>query len=143
MTAMRFADTNILLYSISMAPAEAAKARTAQSLLADRDIALSVQVLQEFYVQSTRASRADALTHEEATGFIRAWRRFFTQELTLPVLDDALALKVRFQLSYWDAAIIAAARACACTEILSEDLNDGQDYGGVRVVNPFRPAPAA
>jgi predicted nucleic acid-binding protein len=76
--------------------------------------------------------------HDEAVGFIRAWRRFFTQDLTLAVLDDALDVKARFQLSYWDAAIIAAARASGCTEVLSEDLNDGQDYGGVRVVNPFR-----
>lgn len=135
---MRFADTNVLLYSVSTLPEEAAKARTAQALLAERDIALSVQVLQEFYVQATRASRAEALTHDEATGFIRAWRRFPTQELTLAVLDDALAIKARFGISYWDAAILAAARAAGCTEVLSEDLNDGQDYGGVRVINPFK-----
>jgi predicted nucleic acid-binding protein len=68
-------------------------------------------------VQATRASRAEALTHDEATGFIRAWRRFPTQELTLAVLDDALAIKTRFQISYWDAAIVAAARATGCTEV--------------------------
>ena len=124
---MRFADTNILLYSVSTVPEEAVKARQAQALLADRDIALSVQVLQEFYVQATRASRAEALTHDEALGFIRTWRRFSTQELTLAVLDDAFALKARFQVSYWDAAIIAAACASGCAEVLSEDLNDGQD----------------
>ena len=135
---MRFADTNVLLYSVSTIPEEADKTRKAQALLANRDIGLSVQVLQEFYVQATRASRAEPLTHDEAMGFIRAWRRFPTQELTLAVVDDALALKARFQVSYWDAAIIAAARASGCTEVLSEDLNDGQDYGGVRVVNPFK-----
>lgn len=135
---MRFADTNVLLYAVSTVSEEAAKARAAQALLANRDIALSVQVLQEFYVQATRASRTEPLAHDEAMGFIRAWRRFPTQELTLAVLDDALALKARFQISYWDAAIIAAARASGCTEILSEDLNDGQDYSGVRVVNPFK-----
>jgi len=69
---MRFADTNVLLYSVSTVPEEAAKARMAQALLASRDIAISVQVLQEFYVQATRASRAEALTHDEAMGFIRA-----------------------------------------------------------------------
>lgn len=135
---MRFADTNVLLYSVSTVPEEADKTRKAQALLASRDIGLSVQVLQEFYVQATRASRAEPLTHDEAMGFIRAWRRFPTQELTLAVMDDALALKARFQVSYWDAEIIAAARASGCTEVLSEDLNDGQDYGGVRVVNPFK-----
>lgn len=137
-TAMRFADTNVLLYAVSTVPEEAGKAGKAQALLAERDIALSVQVLQEFYVQATRASRAEPLLHDEAVGFIRAWRRFPTQELSLSVLDDALALKARFQISYWDAAILAAARAAGCTEVLSEDLNDGQDYGGVIVVNPFK-----
>ena len=46
-------------------------------------------------------------------------------------------MKARHQLSYWDSAIIAAARMSGCTEVLSEDMNAGQDYGGVRVVNPF------
>ena len=50
----------------------------------------------------------------------------------------ALDARQRFQLSYWDAAIIEAFRAMGCTQILSEDLNDGQDYAGVRVSNPFR-----
>ncbi len=135
---MRFADTNVLLYSVSTVPEETAKARMAKALLANRDIPLSVQVLQEFYVQATRASRTNRLTHDEAVGFIRTWRRFLTQELSLSVLDDALALKSRFQISYCDAAILAAARAAGCTEVLSEDLNEGQDYGGVIVVNPFK-----
>ena len=136
---MRFADTNVLLYSVSTLPAESVKAATAQSLLAGRDLAVSVQVLQEFYVQATRPSRRDPLTHDEALGFIRAWRRFHTQDITLAVLDDALDIKIRYQLSYWDSAIIAAARACGCDEVLSEDMSDGQDYVGVRVINPFKP----
>lgn len=134
---MRFIDTNVLLYAISTQPSEAAKAAKARALLANRDLALSVQVLQEFYVQATRKSRPDPLTHEEALGFIHSWRRYFTHDITLEVLDDALAIKARYQLSYWDSAIVAAARAGDCREILSEDMSDGQDYAGVRVVNPF------
>ena len=57
--------------------------------------------------------------------------------MTEQVLDAALATVVRFQISYWDAAIIEAARALGCDTVLSEDLNDGQDYAGVRVLNPF------
>lgn len=136
--AMRFVDTNVLLYSISTVPTEAVKSAKAQAELSNRDLALSVQVLQEFYVQATRKSRPDPLTHDEALAFIRGWRRFPTQDITLPLLDDALAIKARYQLSYWDAAIIAAARAGNCTEVLSEDMNDGQDYAGVKVVNPFK-----
>jgi predicted nucleic acid-binding protein len=135
---MRFIDTNILLYAISTEPSEAAKSATARIILSKRDLALSVQVLQEFYVQATRSSRPDPLTHEEALGFIHSWRRFFTHDITLAVLYDALAIKARYQLSYWDSAIIAAAKSAGCREVLSEDMSDGQDYGGVRVTNPFK-----
>ena len=100
---------------------------------------MSVQVLQEFYVQATRPNRPDPLTHDEAVAFIQSWRRFPVQELTLALLDDALFLKDRYQLSYWDSAIIAAARIGGCKEVLSEDMNAGQDHGGVVMVNPFAP----
>jgi predicted nucleic acid-binding protein len=136
---MRFVDTNILLYSISTQTSEVVKAAKAQAVLSHSDLVLSVQVLQEFYVQSTRISRPDPLTHDEARAFIRTWRRFVIQDITLEVLDHALAIKSRYQLSYWDSAIIAAAKIANCTEVLSEDMNDGQDYGGVTVVNPFKP----
>lgn len=135
---MRFVDTNILLYSISSVPAEAAKADLARQILRCPDIALSVQVLQEFYVQATRPSRPDPLTHEEAVALLCTWRRFPTQDITLSVLEDALTIKARWQLSYWDSAIIAAASQTGCTEVLSEDMNHGQTYGGVKVVNPFK-----
>jgi len=133
---MRFVDTNILLYSVSTEPAESGKAATAQALLACRDLVLSVQVLQEFYVQATRPSRPDPLTHDEAVTLIRVWRRFPVQDMTLALLDDALDIKSRYQLSYWDSAIIAAARATSSTELLSEDMNPGQNYAGVTVRNP-------
>ena len=50
---------------------------------------------------------------------------------------SAMSIRQRFSISYWDAAIIQAARALGCEVVLSEDLNDGQDYAGVRVENPF------
>lgn len=123
----------------SALPDETEKATKAQELLMDRDLALSVQVLQEFYVQATCKSRPEPLTHDEALGFIQSWRRFFTHDIILEILDDALAINARYQLSYWDSAIIAAARASNCSEVLSEDMGDGQDYAGVKVVNPFKP----
>ena len=60
---MRFVDTNILLYAISRDPAERDKAKHASDILAQRELALSVQVLQEFYVQATRPTRPDPLPH--------------------------------------------------------------------------------
>ena len=137
MTAMRFVDTNILLYRISRDPLESGKTQICTELLEERDLCLSVQVLQEFYVQATRPTRADPLTHEEAVDLLQRWKRYPIQDVTLQVVDDALKAKQRWGLSYWDAAIIEAARALRCREVLSEDLSHGQDYGGVRVVNPF------
>ena len=135
---MRFVDTNVLLYAISRDPAELDKAKRANDILAERDLALSVQVLQEFYVQATRASRPDAIDHQQAVLVIQSFRRFPVQDITSGIMLAALDTRQRFQLSYWDAAIIEASRALGCTQVLSEDLNDGQEYDGVRVVNPFR-----
>jgi predicted nucleic acid-binding protein len=135
---VRFVDTNILLYAISRDPAEQDKAKRANDILADRDLALSVQVLQEFYVQATRAGRPDAIEHSQAVRLIESFRRFAVQDLTSGIMLAALGTRQRFRLSYWDAAIIEAARAMGCTQVLSEDLNDGQDYAGVGVTNPFR-----
>ena len=134
---MRFVDTNILLYRISSQPAEAKKQVVAEQILNAEDLQLSVQVLQEFYVQATRSSRKDALLHEEAATLISSWKRFPIQELTVNLLDAALIAKDRWQLSYWDATIIEAARMTGCEVVLSEDLNHGQNFHGVTVINPF------
>jgi len=135
---VRFADTNILLYAISRDPAEQDKATRANDILAERDLALSVQVVQEFYVQATRASRPDAIGHRQVVLLIESFRRFPVQDVTSGIMLAAHDARQSFQLSYWDAAITVAARALDCTHVLSEDLSDGQDYGGVRVTNPFR-----
>jgi predicted nucleic acid-binding protein len=138
MSAPRFLDTNILLYSISRAPQEADKRMIAELLIDTGDNALSVQVLQEFYLQATRATRRDALAHDIAAGLVRTWLRFRVQETTLPVMLGALEIKAAHRLSYWDAAVVAAARALGCREILSEDMAHGREMEGVVVMNPFR-----
>jgi predicted nucleic acid-binding protein len=135
---MRFVDTNILLYGASTAPEEAPKAQVAASVLECDDLALSVQVLQEFYVQATRPGRRDRLTHNQAALLIESFLRFRVQAMTVAVMRAAWAAKERFKISYWDAAIIEAARALGCDTVLSEDLSHGLDYDGVQVVNPFR-----
>ena len=134
---MRFVDTNILIYAIGLQPAPPEKKAIAREILTYSDIALSVQVLQEFYVQATHPRRRDALSHDTAVRLIEKWQRFRIQDNTVAVLQSTLRLKERFQTSYWDAAILAAAQAARCQELLSEDLNHGQDYDGVMVVNPF------
>ena len=137
---MRFVDTNILIYSISTDPEEREKAERANQILATADLGLSVQVLQEFYVQATRESRPGRLTHERAAGLVESFLRFPVRAITTGIVEAAMETRERFQISYWDAAILEAARSLECEVVLSEDLSDGQDYGGVRVENPFRPA---
>jgi predicted nucleic acid-binding protein len=137
-TTVRFADTNVLLYAISRDPDERNKSERANDILAAGDVALSVQVLQEFYVQATRASRTDPLSHDQAAKLVESFLRFPMAAVTTGVVLAALATRERFGLSYWDAAIVEAGRSMGCDVVLSEDLNDGQDYGGVRVENPFR-----
>lgn len=135
---MRFVDTNVLLYSASTAREEKTKKEIALALLDGDDLALSVQVLQEFYVQATRTSKSGRLSHDEASSLIEAFARFRVQETTLALVRASLDAKERFGISYWDAAIVEAARSLGCETVLSEDLNDGQDYVGVTVENPFR-----
>ena len=134
---MEFLDTNVLVYAASGLRADAEKARVARSLTAGGGLAISLQVLQEFYTVARHPKKL-AFTHAEAVAYCTQWRRFTVLEPTLAVFDDALALAERFQVSFYDAAILAAARRLKCRVVYSEDLSDGQDYDGVRVVNPFR-----
>ena len=134
---MRFVDTNVLLYATSTATDEQRKRDAARKILEAEDLALSVQVLQEFYVQATRPTRADRLTHTQAATLVEAFLRFPVQESTVALMRAALETGVRFRISYWDAAIVEAARSLDCDTLLSEDLSHGTDYDGVRVVNPF------
>jgi predicted nucleic acid-binding protein len=133
-----FLDTNILLYSISRNPTDTLKRERAIALLARNDGALSVQVLQEFYVQATRVTRPRPLSHETAVGLVTAWTRFKVQEITLSILNSALEIKAAHGFSYWDSAIIAAARALGCRELYSEDMSHGREVEGVTIINPFR-----
>lgn len=100
-----------------------------------------MQVLQEFYVQATRASKPERLDHERAALLIESFLRFPVRETTVPLIQAALAAHDRFHISYWDAAVAEAARTFGCGTLLSEDLADGLDYDGVRVENPFRDCP--
>jgi len=134
--AVIFVDTNILLYAASNLPGERVKSTTARNILHHEDPALSTQVLQEFYWVSTRPNKL-GFSHAEAVAFIEAWKMFPVQSISLGVVEDALFLCDRFGISYWDAAIIAAARHMNCNTLYTEDLAHGQDYEGVTAVNPF------
>ena len=138
MIARRFIDTNVLLYSISRHPDEIAKRDRAIALLSGDDLALSAQVLQEFYVQATRPSRTDALSHDVASGLVQAWARFPVQEISFVIVTAALNIRATHGFSYWDSAIVAAAQALGCRELMSEDMNHGQRVGNLTILDPFR-----
>ena len=141
---MRFVDTNVLLYAVSEDPAEAGKRDRARQVLSERDLAVSVQVLQEFYFQATRPTRVRRLSSESALRILEPILLFRIQAMTPDVFLDAVEISRRFQLSYRDAAIIAAAQVLGCEAIYTEDLHPGQHYGAIRALNPFAvPALAA
>lgn len=132
---MRFVDTSVLVHAVSTDPADARNAERARALLRERDLALSVQVLQEFHVQATRP--AVGLTHAEASALISTLERFPIQENTVALLHAALAARERWGLSYRDAQVVEAARLLGCSKVLSETLPHGKTFGGLRVENPF------
>ena len=134
---MRFVDTNVLLYAASSLPEDADKRSRARALLVEPDLAVSVQVLQEFYHQATRPTRPGRLSHDDALEFIEPFLSMRVQAVTLDVFQAGVSISRRFRLSYWDGAILAAARAAGCDAVYSEDMSSDQDYDGLRVVDPF------
>lgn len=129
-------DTNVLLYAFSRSAQDAPKARIARDWVSRLDWAVPVQVLQEFYVNVIRGPRG--LGHSEATAMIEEIaeaRPIIASDLAL--LRHALRLKERHGISFWDAAVVAGALRLGAHTLVTEDLSNGQDYGGVRVLNPF------
>ena len=132
-----FVDTNVLLYTIDEDPASASKRQRAQQLILTEKWGWSVQVAAEFFVNATSAKRPFRLSRADAAALVEAWFAFPTIEITPALFRVAVDVQQRFQLSYWDAAIVAAAKDLDCRTLYSEDLNDGQVYDGVAVVNQF------
>jgi predicted nucleic acid-binding protein len=138
MTAQFLLDTNVVAYAASNDPADAAKTVIARRLLQAEAAGLSAQVLQEFFVVVTRKFKRP-LTIAEAEVFLDAFERFPIVPSTPELVRRGIRLSERYQISYWDAAILAAAKELAATTVFSEDLSHGQTYDGVTVLNPFLP----
>lgn len=138
MTVTGFIDTNVLLYAASNAAADQVKRQAARALLARPDIGFSAQVLQEFYSAAV-AKKHLQMTHEEAVAVLQSLAAFPVWPVSRELVLEAVDAKHRFGISYWDAAIVTAARQMGCATLYSEDLNAGQVYDGVTVVNPFTP----
>ena len=140
MNADVFIDTNVLLYSIDEDPASTAKRQRAEQLLLSKRWGRSVQVAAEFFVNATSARRPFKLAVPDAAALVETWFAFPTPDVTPALFRDAVEVQQRFQLNYWDAAILSAAKQMGCHTVFSEDLSDEQNYDGVTVVNPFKVA---
>jgi predicted nucleic acid-binding protein len=134
-----FVDTNVLTYLFDDAePKKQAVARQRLAAEADqREIVTSTQVLQELYVSLTRGKLPIA-SEEVAERAVRDASGFHVVQIDVPLVFAAMTESRRSKLSFWDALVVRAAAQAGCIVLLTEDLNDGQDFDGVRVESPFR-----
>jgi predicted nucleic acid-binding protein len=136
---VEFCDTNIFVYAYDLsAGSKRTRARgLLQTLWASGDGTLSVQVLQELFVTLMRKI-SPPLSTADARTIVSDLARWRVVEPTRRDVLEAIDAALRWQLSFWDAMIVVAAQRAGAAVIWSEDLNDGQDFGGTVVRNPFR-----
>jgi predicted nucleic acid-binding protein len=131
-----FFDTNILVHALDNGDGK--KRKRARQILREAGESncgvLSTQVLQEFYVVTTKKIGLDPLAAKE---IIRHFQNFETVVITTQLIAEAIDCSVLNRISFWDSLIVVAAESALCGAILSEDLSDGQIIRGVRIKNPF------
>jgi predicted nucleic acid-binding protein len=131
-----FLDTNILIYAAAGREDEPDKYRIAEKIVRTADFCLSGQVLAEFYVNILRKPlRPPPL--REVDQWITYLQAFPVAPIDTDLVRAGIIISRRFRIGYWDAAIIAAAEFLDAEVVYTEDLNHGQRYGSVRIVNPF------
>jgi predicted nucleic acid-binding protein len=136
MHAARFLDTNILLYAYDLDAGikrERALEIVEQGWKQLGQTAVSVQVLQELHVNMERRGIPRLEIHQ----LVRDYTVWPVVENTLSLLQGGIAEQSRWQLSLWDSMILAAARASGASQLITEDFSHGQDYGGIKAINPF------
>ncbi|MFA5509200.1 MAG: PIN domain-containing protein [Vulcanimicrobiota bacterium] len=135
---VEFVDTNILIYAYDST--SGVRHQQANSLLDalwnKRNGAISTQVLQEFYVNVTRKI-PQPLSPQQASQIISDYSVWKVARPDVSSILNAIRSAQLYQVSFWDAMILAAAREMGARVVWSEDLNSGQDYDGVKVHNPF------
>jgi predicted nucleic acid-binding protein len=136
MSVRSFVDTNVLIYAAAGKSDAPSKYRRARAIITSELFGLSGQVLQEFFVTAVRQAQKP-LSVPDAFRWIERLEQFPFVPIDANLVKAAIHLSVRYQISYWDAAIVAAAERLGASILYSEDLNHGQVYGSVRVENPF------
>jgi predicted nucleic acid-binding protein len=141
MSGKTFIDTNILIYAHdvdSKAKNEIAKS-VVRELWSERTGALSMQVLQEFYINVTRKI-ASPLSKDSARSVVTSYAMWCT-ETTPAEISAAFRIEDEARIGFWDALIVSSAVKSGATRILSEDLNAGQRIAGILIENPFAGTP--
>jgi len=130
-------DTNILLYAASKDPADRAKSAIALELVRTVEFGLALQVVQEFF-HNARIKARLAIEPDHCDRMVAALLQRPVAITDVELFSAARRLCRRYQLRYWDAAVVAATQRLGAATLYSEDLTDGQEYDGVRVINPFK-----
>jgi len=133
-----FVDTNILIYAFDASTGKKHQraSKLVQELWMGENGCISIQVLQEFYVNITRKA-PQALDPLQASTIIRDLSNWKVHRPDTGDVLAAISIQQNNQISFWDALIVRSAQECNCETLLSEDLSHEQDYGGVKVINPF------
>jgi len=131
-----FLDTNILVYAAAGQGVQEKRSR-ALEIIASEEFGLSAQVLQEFYVTVIRKIEVP-LSAAQAIEWIEQFEAFPCVAIDAALVKIAIEVSERYQISYWDGAIVAAAETMGAKTLYSEDLNHDQWYGSVRVCDPFK-----
>lgn len=132
-----FVDTNILVYAADESTPLSRNTQIARELLLQHDLRISVQVLNEFTVNARHPQKLNMAPAQEKE-WISHWLRFTILPLTLDTYLIAQRIHLNYRLSHWDSLILASAIQAKCTVVYTEDLNHGQTYEKVRVINPFK-----
>jgi len=144
MTVKFFVDTNVLVYTRDASEPEKQKKAMAwmEHLWSTGAGRLSFQVLQEFYVTVTEKLKPwrDAGHARSAVQSLLTWHPV---PIDYRVIEGAWLIQDRYRLSWWDALIVSAAQIADCRHLISEDLQDAQEFGKVQVIDPFLRSPAS
>lgn len=134
-----FIDTNVLVYAYDADAGD--KHVKARAILRDcwenESGLISTQVLQEFYVTVTR-KLAKPVSPKAARNVIQTYQAWPIFRPTIENIISASELEQRYQLSFWDALIVIAAQVSGAASLVSEDLQDGQQMGSIKIANPFK-----
>ena len=139
-----FVDTNVIVYSrdASEPRKQTLAMQWMKHLWETRTGLLSFQVLQEYYITVTEKLHP-GLEKAAAQDAIRSLFSWKPIAIDVHVMERVWLIQTRYMLSWWDALIVSAAQISDCSYLLSEDFQEGQKYGNLKVINPFNSYPSS